>query len=97
MYAIRSYYGHLMQEFDVSKIRGVLADIGVSSLQLDQRERGFSYESDLLDMRMDASAPLDAAQVVNTYSQEDLASILYRYGELNNARKLASLIVSKLV
>ncbi len=85
----------IMQEFDPSKIRGVLADIGVSSLQLDQRERGFSYESDLLDMRMDASAPLDAAQVVNTYSQEALASIFYRYGELNNARKLASIIVSK--
>lgn len=50
------------------KICGILADIGVSSLQLDQRERGFSYESDCLDMRMDPSSPLSASEVVNTYS-----------------------------
>jgi len=76
-------------------VRGILADIGVSSLQLDEKERGFSYESDNLDMRMDKSRSLTAADVVNGYSQEELARIFYEYGELKNARKLASVIVSK--
>jgi len=83
----------IFQEYDISKICGILADIGVSSLQLDQRERGFSFESDVLDMRMDAEADLSAAEVVNTYSQKALEDILYQYGELNNSRKLASVIM----
>lgn len=72
---------------------GILADIGVSSLQLDQRERGFSYESDTLDMRMDPDAPLCAATVVNEYSQSALETILREYGELPNARRVAEAIV----
>jgi 16S rRNA (cytosine1402-N4)-methyltransferase len=84
----------IFKEYDVSQISGVLADIGVSSLQLDQRERGFSYESDVLDMRMNPDATLSAAEVVNTYSQKELEDILYQYGELNNSRKLASVIVA---
>lgn len=72
---------------------GVLADIGVSSLQLDQRERGFSYESDTLDMRMNPDAALSAAEVVNTYSQSALEEILREYGEVTNARKVAETIV----
>ncbi len=79
--------------YDVTKIKGVLADIGVSSLQLDRRERGFSFESDTLDMRMDANAKLSAADVVNSYSQSELERILFEYGELRNAKKLASVIV----
>jgi 16S rRNA (cytosine1402-N4)-methyltransferase len=74
-------------------ICGVLADIGVSSLQLDQRERGFSYESDTLDMRMNPDAPLSAAEVVNEYSQSSLETILREYGEVTNARKVAETIV----
>lgn len=77
------------------KICGILADIGVSSLQLDQRERGFSYESDRLDMRMNPDAPLSADEVVNTYSQSALETILREYGEVTNARKVAETIVSK--
>ncbi len=83
----------VLQEYDVSQICGILADIGVSSLQLDQRERGFSFESDVLDMRMDSDASLSAADVINTYSQKALEDILYHYGELHNSRKLASVIM----
>lgn len=74
---------------------GILADIGVSSLQLDQRERGFSYESDCLDMRMDPTSPLSASEVVNTYSQGELEKILREYGEVTNARHVAETIVKK--
>lgn len=77
------------------KICGILADIGVSSLQLDQRERGFSYESDTLDMRMNPNAPLCASEVVNEYSQGALETILREYGEVNNARKVAETIVQR--
>ena len=85
----------ILNEVDPRSIRGVLADIGVSSLQLDARERGFSYESDVLDMRMDPEAPLSAAEVVNGYSESDLADVLYHYGELRNARRLAAAIVKQ--
>jgi len=76
-------------------IKGILADIGVSSLQLDQKDRGFSYESDNLDMRMDKNSALSAADVVNGYSKEQLEKILLEYGELRNYKKLASVIVSE--
>ncbi len=77
------------------QICGILADIGVSSLQLDQRERGFSYESDNLDMRMDPNAPLSAYEVVNEYGQHALEKILREYGEVTNARIVAETIVKK--
>lgn len=76
-------------------ICGILADIGVSSLQLDQRERGFSYESDTLDMRMNPNAELSAAEVVNEYSQSALENILREYGEVTNARRVAETIVQR--
>ncbi len=83
----------ILQEHDPKEIKGVLADIGVSSLQLDQKERGFSYESDNLDMRMDKDAPLSASNVVNEYSQNDLEYILREYGEIKNYKKIASEIM----
>jgi len=83
----------ILQEIDPKRICGVLADIGVSSLQLDQKERGFSYESETLDMRMDTDAPLSAADVVNGYAQHQLEEILLEYGELRNYKKIASEIV----
>ena len=83
----------ILLEVDPSEIKGVLADIGVSSLQLDQKERGFSYESDNLDMRMDKDAPLSAEDVVNTYTQDELETIILEYGELRNYKKIASEIV----
>ena len=85
----------IIKEYDISSIKGVLADIGVSSLQLDQRDRGFSYESQNLDMRMDREATLSASNVVNEYSQKELERILLEYGEIRNYKKIASLIVQK--
>ena len=84
----------ILREVDAKEIKGLLADIGVSSLQLDQKERGFSYESDNLDMRMDKSAPLSASNVVNEYAKSELEKILLEYGELRNYKKIAAAIVS---
>ncbi len=84
----------ILQEFDLGEIKGLLADIGVSSLQLDQKERGFSFESDNLDMRMDKDAPLSAMNVVNDYSLGELERILLEYGELRNYKKIASQIIN---
>ena len=83
----------IIAEEGSENIRGILADIGVSSLQLDQKERGFSYESETLDMRMDSGAALSAAEVVNGYSQKELERILREYGEIRNAAQIASAIV----
>ena len=74
-------------------ITGLLADFGVSSLQLDKMDRGFSFESETLDMRMDSSAELSAYEVVNEYSQEKLECILNHYGEVRSYRRVASAIV----
>jgi 16S rRNA (cytosine1402-N4)-methyltransferase len=83
----------ILQEYKPEQIKGILADIGVSSLQLDQKERGFSYESDTLDMRMDKEATLKAANVVNEYSQDALEVVLREYGELRNYKQIAAKIV----
>lgn len=75
------------------KINGVVFDIGVSSMQLDNAERGFSFSKDaLLDMRMSCEG-LSAADVVNTYSEQDLADIIYNYGEERKSRHIARKIV----
>ncbi|OSY87419.1 16S rRNA methyltransferase [Tenacibaculum holothuriorum] len=79
----------------VRKVDGVLGDLGVSSHQFDAAERGFSIRFDgELDMRMDQKAVLSAKEVVNTYEENDLADVLYLYGELRNARALARTIVA---
>ncbi len=75
------------------EIRGLLADIGVSSLQLDEQSRGFGFESEILDMRMNPDAPLSAADVVNGYDQYRLEKILFEYGEVRNAKRIAAEIV----
>lgn len=77
------------------QVCGILADIGVSSLQLDVRERGFSYQSDCLDMRMDPNAPLSASIVVNEYSQSELEKILREYGEVTNAKVVAETLLKR--
>jgi 16S rRNA (cytosine1402-N4)-methyltransferase len=84
----------LLSEYG-DQVCGILADIGVSSLQLDVRERGFSYESDTLDMRMDPNASLCASDVVNDYSQGALEHILREYGEVTNAKHVAQTIVQR--
>jgi len=75
------------------EIKGILADIGVSSLQLDETSRGFSFESGVLDMRMDKTKDFSASDVVNSYPQDKLEYIFKEYGELKNYKKLASFIV----
>jgi 16S rRNA (cytosine1402-N4)-methyltransferase len=86
-------FEHVIETFKDYDIRGVLADIGVSSLQLDKLERGFGFESDTLDMRMNQNQSLDAATVVNTYSQEELERVFKECGEVREYKKVASLIV----
>ncbi|WP_373028847.1 16S rRNA (cytosine(1402)-N(4))-methyltransferase RsmH [Sulfurovum sp.] len=76
-----------------SPIVAVLADFGVSSLQLDKQERGFSFTSETLDMRMDASSELSAYEVVNHYPKEKLEYIFDTYGEVRSFKRLASAIV----
>lgn len=80
----------------VESVDGVLFDLGVSSMQLDRAERGFAYAKDApLDMRMDTSSSLTAADIVNTYSEAELADILHRYGEERFARRIAAQIVRR--
>ncbi|MBQ0019593.1 MAG: 16S rRNA (cytosine(1402)-N(4))-methyltransferase RsmH [Bacteroidales bacterium] len=83
-----------MQYYGVDGVDGILADLGVSSHHFDEGERGFSFRYDAaLDMRMNQAARLTAAQVVNTYSEEQLADIFYLYGEMKTSRKLAATLV----
>jgi 16S rRNA (cytosine1402-N4)-methyltransferase len=78
------------------KVSGILFDLGVSSMQLDRTERGFSYSTDApLDMRMDPDAALTAAEVVNTYDEKALARVLREYGEERFAGRIAAFIVRR--
>jgi len=76
------------------KILGILADIGLSSLQLDSNHRGFGFHSDYLDMRMDTEQQLNAAHIINQYSEFELARIFRDYGEIREYKKMARLIKS---
>ena len=79
-----------LEELEIDGVDGILADLGVSSYQIDTAERGFSFMRDArLDMRMDKSQSLDAYKVINTYKEEDLSRILFTYGEEKNARQIA--------
>ena len=95
---VRSNFRYLknwMRYYGIEHIDGLLADLGVSSHHLDDRERGFSFRYDEapLDMRMNQRGGTTAADIVNEYSEERIADILYLYGELKNSRKLAAAIV----
>ena len=80
--------------YGIRKVDGILADFGVSSHQFDEAKRGFSIRYDAeLDMRMNRNNKLSAYEVVNTYSTEDLATVLFQYGELRNAKALAKAMV----
>ncbi len=84
----------ILDKLSIPKIDGLLLDLGVSSFQLDDPDRGFSYMQDApLDMRMNQDDPLTAAQVVAQYSEERLAEILFKYGEERHARRIAAAIV----
>lgn len=94
---IHDDYKNLVTELDsigVGKVDGILLDLGVSSYQLDNAERGFSYMKDApLDMRMDRSQRISAHEVVNGYTESELARILFDYGEEKLARQIARNIV----
>lgn len=80
----------ILEELSIPKVDGILLDLGVSSYQLDERSRGFSYMGDaVLDMRMDTSRGITAKEVVNTYTEEKLAEILWEYGEEKFSKQIA--------
>ena len=80
----------IIEELNIEKVDGILLDLGVSSYQLDERNRGFSYLGENeLDMRMDRTQKLTAKEVVNTYEEEKLADVIYQYGEERFSRRIA--------
>ena len=85
---------HILAQLQVTNVRGVLADLGVSSLQLDRSERGFSFANDApLDMRMDQSSGETAADLVGHLTESELADLIFEYGEERGARRIARAIV----
>ena len=83
----------LVGQHGIQDVDGILLDIGVSSYQLDEAERGFSYQQDApLDMRMDRNRNLDAAEIVNTYDEKAIKEIIRDYGEENWAARIAAFI-----
>lgn len=78
----------------VSKIDGLIADLGISSYQIDVPERGFAHRfENQIDMRMNTDAEFDASDILNSYKEEDLANIFYFYGEVNKSKKIAKRII----
>jgi 16S rRNA (cytosine1402-N4)-methyltransferase len=93
---VRTRYDGYWSDRSAAAVDGVLFDLGVSSMQLDRAERGFSYSKDApLDMRMDPDAPLTAADVVNTYEEKALARVLREFGEERFAARIAREIVRR--
>jgi 16S rRNA (cytosine1402-N4)-methyltransferase len=94
---VRSNFRYLinfLKYHGVEKVDGILADLGVSSHHFDEAERGFSFRFDGdLDMRMNTESKITASTILNTYAEEDLATVFYLYGELHNSRKIARTIV----
>lgn len=89
-----SFLKNFVRYYGIDGVDGLLADLGVSFHHFDASERGFSFRNDsALDMRMNTKSKLDARTVLATYSEEELASVLYLYGELKQSRRMASAIV----
>ena len=87
-------FSEMAEEIEPGTLDGLLADFGVSSLQLDEAHRGFSFRTDgPLDMRMDSRSELTAQQVVNQADEEDLANLIYEFGEERRSRRIARAIV----
>ena len=90
------YISNFLRYYGEDKADGILADLGVSSHHFDEAERGFSYRFDgALDMRMNREASFTAEELINGYDEQALADILYLYGELRNARRIANAIVCR--
>lgn len=87
---------NILENLTISEVDGILLDLGVSSYQLDEKNRGFSYRLDSeLDMRMDKTQKFTAKHVVNKYSEEELARIIFEYGEERYSRRIAKKIVEQ--
>ena len=97
--ALKGNFGYmdvLIPSSSRGKVAGILLDLGVSSYQIDQRDRGFSFREDgPLDMRMDARASTSASEILNDYSEADLTRIMFAYGEERFSRKIANAIVNR--
>ena len=90
-----AHMAHFFKDLDINRLDGILADLGVSSMQLDTPERGFSFMQDgPLDMRMDTQLELCAEDVVNHFSEEDLADVIFEMGEERFSRRIARAIVA---
>lgn len=90
------YLKRFLRLYEVTGVNGILADLGVSSFQLDEASRGFAYRFDsTLDMRMNQQSKLTAADILNSYSYEQLLNILSTYGEVRNSKQLARSIVER--
>ena len=90
-----SQFRRVLDGLGIERIDGLLAELGVSSPQLDDPSRGFSFQrSGPLDMRMDPESPLNAAEIVNEWAAEDIANAIYQYGEERQSRAIARLIVA---
>ena len=90
------YISNFLRYYGEDKVDGILADLGVSSHHFDEAERGFSYRFDgALDMRMNREASFTAEELISGYDEQALADILYMYGELRNARRIANAIVCR--
>lgn len=86
----------ILERLGIGELDGMVLDLGVSSYQLDNKDRGFSYmQSAPLDMRMNQNAKMSAYDVVNTYSEDELTDIFYRYGEENWSKRIAKFIVDR--
>ena len=95
VHAVYDEIPDVLEDLGFTEVHGVLMDLGVSSLQLDERERGFAYSFDApLDMRMDTSRGQTAADVVNNYSEEELVRIIRKWGEEKFAGRIANRIVA---
>jgi 16S rRNA (cytosine1402-N4)-methyltransferase len=96
VHAVYHELPEVLEDLEIDRVEGILFDLGVSSMQLDRTERGFSYARDApLDMRMDPTTGISAEEVVNTYSVADLARILREYGEERFAGRVARAIVAE--
>lgn len=92
---IKGSFSNILKNLNFNDVSALLADFGVSSLQLDKLDRGFSFDSEVLDMRMDQSSSFSANDVVNGYSLEMLERIFREYGEMRDAKKVALAIVKQ--
>ena len=89
-----SQFPNILKSISIEKVDGIIADLGISSFQLDTSDRGFAYSKDgPLDMRMNKDASLSAYDVVNNFSEKEIADILWKYGEERMSRKIARNIV----